>query len=55
MNDKTIETVPWIFTSFPSDVFKTEVGGALLQYVQGTKSYEDVENTVKSKWKSERE
>ncbi len=55
MNDNTKQTVPWIFTSFPSDVFKTEVGGALLEYVQGNKSYEDVENTVKSKWKSERE
>ncbi len=54
MNDESKDTVPWVFTSFPSDVFKTEVGGALLEYVQGNKSYEDVENTVKSKWKSER-
>ncbi len=54
MNDDTKQTVPWIFTSFPSDVFKTEVGGALLQYVQGDKTYDDVENTVKSMWKSER-
>lgn len=54
MNDRSKETVPWIFTSFPSDVFKTEVGGALLEYAQGNKVYEDVENTVKSKWKSER-
>lgn len=55
MNDDSIETVPWIFTSFPSDVFKTEVGGALLEYVQGNKEWKDVENTVKSMWKSERE
>lgn len=54
MNDNTKQTLPWIFTSFPSDVFKTEVGGALLEYVQGNKSYEDIEDTVKSKWKSER-
>ncbi len=54
MNDDSKQTVPWIFTSFPSDVFKTEVGGVLLEYVQGNKSYEDVENIVKSKWKSER-
>lgn len=54
MNDSTKQTIPWIFTSFPSDVFKTEVGGALLEYVQGNKSYEDVDETVKSKWKSER-
>ncbi len=54
MDDRSKETVPWIFTSFPSDVFKTEVGGALLEYAQGNKVYQDVENTVKSKWKSER-
>ncbi len=54
MNDENLQTVPWIFTSFPSDVFKTEVGGALLQYVQGNSEWKDVENTVKSMWKSER-
>ncbi len=54
MNDETRETVPWIFTSFPSDVFKTEVGGSLLQYVQGNNKFEDVEKKVKSMWKSER-
>ena len=54
MNDDTKQTVPWIFTSFPSDVFKTDVGGALLEYVQGNKNYEDVESIVKTKWKSER-
>ncbi len=54
MNDTTKQTVPWIFTSFPSDVFKTEVGGALLEYVQSSNEWQDVENTVKSMWKSER-
>ncbi len=55
MNDESTQTVPWIFTAFPSDVFKTEVGGSLLEYVQGGKEWKDVENTVKSMWKSERE
>lgn len=55
MNDDSFNTVPWIFTSFPSDVFKTEVGGALLEYVQGNKEWTEVETTVKSMWKSERE
>ncbi|MCQ2455065.1 MAG: ABC transporter substrate-binding protein [Clostridia bacterium] len=54
MKDSSYKTVPWIFTSFPSETFKTEVGSALLDYVQGDKTYKDVENTVKSKWKSER-
>lgn len=54
MNDGNLTAVPWIFTSFPSEVFKTEVGGALLAYVQGDREWQDVENTVKSMWKSER-
>ncbi len=54
MNDENTDTVPWIFTSFPSEVFKTEVGGDLLEYVQGSKKWKDVEKTVKSVWKSER-
>ncbi len=54
MNDKNVTTIPWIFTSFPSEKFKTEVGGALLEYVQGNRKWTDVENTVKSVWKSER-
>ena len=54
MNDDNVQTVPWIFTAFPSEVFKNRVGAALLEYVQGTKAWEDVESTVKSVWKSER-
>ena len=54
MNDDNLTTVPWIFTSFPSEVFKTEVGGALLGYVQGDSDWQNVEDMVKSMWKSER-
>ena len=54
MNDTSVTTVPWIFTSFPSDVFKAEVGGALLEYVQGGKDWKAVDQTIKDKWKSER-
>lgn len=53
MNDSSNTTVPWIFTSFPSDVFKKDVGSALLDYVQGGKAWKDVEKTVKDSWKSE--
>lgn len=54
MNDTSVTTVPWIFTSFPSDVFKAEVGGALLEYVQGGKDWKAVDRIIKDKWKSER-
>ncbi len=54
MQDGNFTTVPWVFTSFPSENFKTEVGNSLLEYAQGTKKWEDVVKTVKDKWKSER-
>ncbi|MBQ8203115.1 MAG: ABC transporter substrate-binding protein [Clostridia bacterium] len=54
MKDESLTTVPWIFTSFPSENFKTEVGSELLQYVQGSREWKDVVATVKDKWKSER-
>lgn len=53
MNDESNTTVPWIFTSFPSDVFKNDVGSALLDYVQGAKTWDHIESTVKNSWKSE--
>lgn len=53
MRSDEYDTVPWIFTSFPSDVFKTEVGSALLDYVQGNRSYDEVKKTIIDTWKSE--
>lgn len=54
MRDEALTTVPWIFTSFPSEAFKTAVGSALLEYAQGTKKWDDVKETVTEVWKSER-
>ncbi len=54
MNDSSITNVPWIFTSFPSDIYKTTVGSALLDYVQGDKKWDEVKTTIIDKWKSER-
>lgn len=55
MNDQNITSVPWIFTSFPSDTYKAEVGNALLDYVQGDKKWNDVVRVIKDTWKSERD
>ena len=54
LEDNDIEVVPWIFTGFPSENFKKETGNALLEYAQGAKTYEEVRDTIKNKWKSER-
>ena len=54
MNNADVTAVPWIFTSFPSDTYKTEVGSALLDYVQGNKKWNDVSKVIIDTWKSER-
>ncbi len=54
LSDTSYENIPWIFTAFPSEAFKKEVGNALLDYAQGSKKWDEVEKTVISKWKSER-
>lgn len=52
--DEETTVVPWIFTAFPSENFKKETGSALLDYVQGSKTWDEVKRTVVDKWKSER-
>lgn len=54
LNSGEFENVPWTFTSFPGEIFKKAFGGALLEYAQGTKTFEDVIKTVKEKWKEAR-
>ena len=49
-----INNVPWNFTIFPSQLFKDEWGAALLQYAQGSKSWEDVNKLVVDKWAEEK-
>lgn len=53
MGREGVQTIPWNFTIFPSQTFKDDFGAALLQYAQGSKAWEDVSNTVISRWKEE--
>ena len=53
MNKENINTVPWVFSVFPSQNFKTDFGAALLQYAQGTKSWSDVVSTFVNRWEEE--
>ena len=45
--------IPWQFTLFPGQTFKDDFGAALLQYAQGTKTWDDVKDTVVTRWKEE--
>ena len=53
MNKENINTVPWVFSVFPGQNFKTDFGAALLQYAQGTKSWSDVVSTFVNRWEEE--
>lgn len=48
------KSVPWVFTTFPSQSFKDKFGAALLEYAQGTADWQHVVNTVKEQWKAEK-
>lgn len=54
MSKDNLNTVPWIFTSFPSQNFKDTFASALLEYVQGTQDWDYVVTTVKDSWKAEK-
>lgn len=53
MNKEGVETVPWIFSIFPSQNFKTDFGAALLQYAQGNKTWDEVVSIFVTRWKEE--
>lgn len=51
---RDVETIDWTFNSFPNLEFKTQFGDALLEYLQGTKDFDFVKNTVIESWKEQR-
>ncbi len=53
MNKADTTTIPWNFTVFPGQTFKSDFGAALLQYAQGTKEWEDVKKLFVDRWESE--
>lgn len=53
MGNDDVNTVPWNFTVFPNQTFKDNFGAALLQYAQGTMSWDDVVKLVVEQWKVE--
>ncbi len=54
MNMDDVTSVPWIFTSFPSENFKTKYGSLLLEYAQGNRNFEEIKQEAVKLWKSER-
>lgn len=54
MEKDGVTSVPWTFAAFPSEEFKNYFGDALLEYAQGSKTWEEVSAVVIDSWKSER-
>lgn len=52
--DKDVESMEWTFSSFPSQEFKNTLSDSMLEYIQGTKTWEHVKNSVVDSWKKER-
>ncbi|MBQ7377263.1 MAG: ABC transporter substrate-binding protein [Clostridia bacterium] len=50
---ENVQNLPWTFTVFPGQNFKKDFGAALLQYVQGTKTWSQVVDTFKNRWAEE--
>ncbi len=53
MADDEVKNIPWQFTLFPGQTFKDDFGASLLQYAQGRKTWDEVKNTVITRWKEE--
>ncbi len=52
--EKDTTSVAWTFAAFPSQTFKDAFGAALLEYAQGSKTWDDVVTVVKDMWQSEK-
>jgi len=52
--DKDVNSVEWTFAAFPSEEFKNQFGNALLEYAQGNFDWQQVTDTVKEAWASEK-
>ena len=55
MKDDSLTTVPWNFTTFPSQTFKDDYGASLLEYANGNKKWDAVVSDTVAEWASEKE
>jgi raffinose/stachyose/melibiose transport system substrate-binding protein len=53
VSNTDLYNVTWSFVKFPSQTFKDNYGGALLQYAQGKMQWDEVVQLVIDQWKAE--
>lgn len=54
MDIKELNSIPWNFTSFPSQTFKDNLGSSLLEYATGNKEWKNVVEDAKKDWADEK-
>lgn len=55
MADESLTTIPWNFTTMPSQTWKDDFGASLLEYAQGSKEWDQVKTDMVAEWKTEKE
>ncbi len=53
LEKEDVYNIPWNFTVFPGQNFKSDFGSALLQYAQGNKTWDEVKEVFVRRWKEE--
>ncbi|MCI6585229.1 MAG: ABC transporter substrate-binding protein [Mobiluncus sp.] len=54
MSNPDLKTIPWVFTTFPSQTFKDNFGQALSQYAAGQMPWDKVVDLFKTEWAAEK-
>ena len=54
MSNTKLTTIPWVFTTFPSQTFKDDFGAALSQYAAGQMDWDKVVETFTTGWAAEK-
>lgn len=55
MDDDSLTSLGWVYTTFPSQTWKDDFGASLLEYAQGTKKWDDVKKDAVEEWATEKE
>ena len=50
----SLYSIPWDFSTFPSQEFKNQLGSYLLEYAQGNMTWDDVVKQTTDCWASEK-
>ena len=53
MANENVSSIPWAFAGIPSEQWKADFGAALLEYINGRQTWDQVKATAITAWKNE--